>query len=86
VLWSLHYLVLSRVFQFFVLLGRGDRAKEIEILALRHQVAVLRRQVHRPDLGDGDRVLLAALSRHLPRAPLVEGLLREAGDVAALAP
>jgi transposase InsO family protein len=67
VLWSLHYLVLSRVFQFFVLLGRGDRAKEIEILALRHQVAVLRRQVHRPDLGDGDRVLLAALSRHLPR-------------------
>ncbi|MCW2890088.1 MAG: Integrase catalytic region [Streptosporangiaceae bacterium] len=66
-LWSLHYLVLSRVFQFFVLLGRGDRAKEIEILALRHQVAVLRRQVHRPDLGDGDRVLLAALSRHLPR-------------------
>jgi putative transposase len=67
VLWSFFYLVLSRVFQFLVLLGRGDRAKEIEILALRHQVAVLRRQVHRPDLNDGDRLLLAVLSRHLPR-------------------
>jgi putative transposase len=67
VLWSLHYLIIRRVFQFLVLLGRSDRAKEIEILALRHQVAVLRRQVHRPDLRDGDRLLLAALSRHLPR-------------------
>jgi putative transposase len=67
VLWSLHYLIIRRVFQFLVLLGRGDRAKEIEILALRHQVAVLRRLVSRPDLNDGDRLLLAALSRHLPR-------------------
>jgi putative transposase len=65
--WSFLYLVLGRVFQFLVLLTRGDRAKEIEILALRHQVAVLRRQVHRP-MGDGDRVLLAALSRLLPRS------------------
>jgi hypothetical protein len=67
VFWSFLYLVLGRVLQFLVLLGRGDRAKEIEILALRHQVAVLRRQVNRPDLGDGDRVLLAALSRLVPR-------------------
>jgi hypothetical protein len=63
----LPYLVLGRVFQFLVLLGRGDRVKEVEIVALRHQVAVLRRQVSRPDLTDGDRVLLAALSRLLPR-------------------
>jgi hypothetical protein len=60
------YLILGRIFQFLILLGRGDRAKEVEILALRHQVAVLRRQVNRPDLGDGG-VLLAALSRLLPR-------------------
>jgi hypothetical protein len=65
--WSLLYLILCRIFQFLVLLGRGDYAKEIEILALRHQVSVLRRQVNRPDLNDGDRVLLATLSRLLPR-------------------
>ena len=65
--WSVLYLILCRILQFLILLGRGDRAKEVEILALRHQVAVLRRRVNRPDLGDGDRVLLAALSRLLPR-------------------
>ena len=65
--WSLLYLILCRIFQLLVLLGRGDYAKEIEILALRHQVAVRRRQVNRPDFNDRDRVLLAALSRLLPR-------------------
>ena len=66
-LWSFLYLILGRFFQFLVLLGRGHRAREIKILALRHQVAVLHRQVNRPDLSDGDRVLLVALSRLLPR-------------------
>jgi hypothetical protein len=63
----LPYLIFGRFCQFLVLLGRGHQAKEIEILALRHQVAILRRRVNRPDLNDGDRVLLAALSRLLPR-------------------
>jgi putative transposase len=62
------YLLLRRLLHLVVLLGRGDRVKEIEIVVLRHQVAVLRRQVDRPDLNEGDRVLLAALSRLLPRS------------------
>jgi hypothetical protein len=62
------YLIVWRVFQFLVLLGRGDRAKTAEIVVLRHQVAVLRRQVNRPDLQPGDRVVLAALSRLLARS------------------
>ena len=46
---------------------RGDAAKDVEILVLRHQLAVLRRQIERPALEPADRVLLAALSRFLPR-------------------
>jgi hypothetical protein len=47
---------------------RGDAAKDVEILVLRHQLAVLRRQLNRPALQPADRVLLAAVSRLLPRA------------------
>jgi putative transposase len=65
---SFGYLMLSQVLQLLIQRMRGDRAKDVEILVLRHQVAVLRRQVRRLDLEPADRVILAALSRLLPRA------------------
>ncbi len=45
----------------------GNAAKDVELLVLRHQLAVLQRHVGRPKLEPGDRVLLAALSRLLPK-------------------
>src|SRR5207253_6679394 len=65
---SLVYLLLRQVLQMLTQLGRDGSAKDVELLVLRHQVAVLRRQVHRPRLQPADRVVLAALSRLLPRA------------------
>jgi putative transposase len=68
VLPKLTYLMLCRTIQLLTLLVRGDAAKDLEILVLRHQLAVLRRQVARPRFEPADRALLAALSRVLPRA------------------
>ena len=65
---SLMYLLLRQVLQMLSQLARDGGAKDVEILVLRHQVAVLRRQVRRPDLQPADRVVLAVLSRLLPRA------------------
>ncbi|SCF03176.1 Integrase core domain-containing protein [Micromonospora coriariae] len=64
---SLVYVLLRQVLQMLTQLARDGGAKDVELLVLRHQVAVLRRQVHRPDLQPADRVVLAALSRLLPR-------------------
>jgi putative transposase len=65
--WSFAYTALRCTRQFLFLVLRRDRSKEIELLVLRHQVAVLRRQGRRPDLRSADRVLLAAFSRLLRR-------------------
>ncbi len=64
----LAYLTLCRSVQLLGLLVRRDTAKDLEILVLRHQLIVLRRQVPRPKLEPADRALLAAVSRVLPRA------------------
>jgi len=68
VVWSFVYLALPRAFELILLCFRSAEAKEIEILVLRHELAVLRRQHPRPRLQPTDRALLAALSRLLPRA------------------
>ena len=65
--WSFLYLALRRVLELMVLCWRSADAKGVEILVLRHQLAILRRHHPRPRLQPKDRALLAALSRLLPR-------------------
>jgi putative transposase len=66
VAFRLAYLLLARVLSWLALLARSDTAKDVEILVLRHEVAVLRRRNPRPTLTWLDRAVLSALSRLLP--------------------
>jgi putative transposase len=65
---SVLYMLACRVLQLVVLLGRSERSKDLEILVLRHELSILRRRGKRPRFSPGDRLLLAALSRRLPRS------------------
>jgi transposase len=72
VLLRLGYLIVSNVFTMLRLLPMGDRDKDVEILALRHQIAILERQLgqQRVHFTTADRALLAALLHRLPRQTL----------------
>jgi putative transposase len=68
VVWSFVYLALCRLVQLLVLLCRSEGSKELEILVLRHELAILRRQRRRTQHRPVDRAVLAALARVLPRS------------------
>ena len=60
------YLVFLRLLNLLLLLGRSSASKDVELLVLRHEVAVLRRATPKPRLDWADRAIFAALVRALP--------------------
>lgn len=67
VVLSIIYVVLRRLLSVIAVLARGDESRIAELLVLRHENAVLRRQVGRPRYMAADRVWLVALSRLISR-------------------
>lgn len=60
------YLLMVRSFGWLTLLARSDTSKDVEIFVLRHEIAILRRQVARPKPHWADRAVIAVLARPLP--------------------
>ena len=64
--FSLLYLGFRVLLGLIVCSRRGPDVKDLELMVLRHELAVLRRQVARPALSPAERAILAAAARHLP--------------------
>ena len=62
------YLIVDRFLTWLMLLGRATSSKDMELLVLRHEVAVPRRTNPKPRLDWADRALFAGLIRRLPAA------------------
>jgi putative transposase len=77
-LLRLIYLAFRRTTEWLALLARGGAAKDVEILVLRHENAVLHRANPRPRMDWPDRAILAALVRLLPRQLMTHRLVAPA--------
>jgi putative transposase len=86
VLLKIVYLLTCRVLGVAVLVFRGDRAKAAELLVLRHENAVLRRQTGRIRYEPADRVRFIALAQLLPRRRWTGDLSPDTRDAVGLAP
>jgi putative transposase len=67
------YLIFIQLLSWLLLLARSSAAKDVELLALRHEVAVLHRTTRKPRLDWADRTILPALVRLLPKALTLRG-------------
>jgi putative transposase len=66
VLFSVLYVLAGRLLALIVARGRGEASKDVELILLRHEISVLRRQTPRPRLEPADRLVMTAFARHLP--------------------
>jgi transposase InsO family protein len=66
--FALVYRVVGRLLSLILVRGRGEASKDVELVLLRHEISVLRRQLPRPRLEPADRLIMAAFARHLPRS------------------